>query len=200
MPMTLSVSLLGEQAIVDSETGAPLARSSRAMALLAFLVMGKTRLVMEIAEIARLQGAVIASAQCFGSFGRLALSPVADWLRNASVQSAVATMHLYPIDGAASRVPADATAFAYRDGGWAGVIVGVDPDPANAPAISRWAKDYWSALHPTSAGGAYVNFLMEEGQARVEASYRGNYQRLAAVKRRYDPDNAFHVNQNIQPG
>jgi FAD/FMN-containing dehydrogenase len=109
------------------------------------------------------------------------------------------TMHLYPIDGAASRVPADATAFAYRDGGWAGVIVGVDPDPANAGLISQWAKSYWEELHPTSAGGAYVNFLMDEGQDRVRASYRGNYERLAQVKRRYDPANVFHVNQNIVP-
>jgi FAD/FMN-containing dehydrogenase len=109
------------------------------------------------------------------------------------------TMHLYPIDGAASRVASNATPFAYRDGGWAGVIVGVDPDPANADLISRWAKDYWSELHPTSAGGGYVNFLMDEGQDRIKASYRGNYQRLAQVKARYDPDNTFHVNQNIRP-
>ena len=111
----------------------------------------------------------------------------------------LSTMHLYPIDGAASRVPEDATAFAYRDGGWAGVIVGVDPDPANAALISQWARDYWEELHPTSAGGAYVNFLMDEGQDRVRAAYRGNYDRLARVKRRYDPDNIFHINQNIQP-
>ncbi|MDT7651768.1 MAG: hypothetical protein QOI36_3174 [Pseudonocardiales bacterium] len=109
------------------------------------------------------------------------------------------TMHLYPIDGAASRVPEGATAFSYRDGGWAGVIVGVDPDPAHAEAISRWARDYWEELHPTSAGGAYVNFLMDEGQDRVRASYRGNYERLAQVKNRYDPDNTFHINQNIRP-
>jgi FAD/FMN-containing dehydrogenase len=111
------------------------------------------------------------------------------------------TMHLYPIDGAASRVSDDATAFAYRGGGWAGVIVGVDPDPANAEVISDWAKDYWSELHPTSAGGAYVNFLMDdEGSDRVKASYLGNYDRLTQVKARYDPDNLFHVNQNIPPG
>ncbi|MCE7002211.1 FAD-binding oxidoreductase [Kibdelosporangium philippinense] len=109
------------------------------------------------------------------------------------------TMHLYPIDGAASRVPGDATAFAYRDGGWAGVIVGVDPDPANAGVISQWARDYWQELHPTSAGGAYVNFLMNEGQDRVTASYGGNYDRLAQIKDRYDPDNVFHINQNIPP-
>jgi hypothetical protein len=109
------------------------------------------------------------------------------------------TMHLYPIDGAASRVPADATAFAYRDGGWAGVMVGVDPDPANAGLISGWARDYWNELHPTSAGGAYVNFMMSEGQDRIEAAYRGNYHRLAHIKRRYDPANTFHINQNIRP-
>jgi FAD/FMN-containing dehydrogenase len=109
------------------------------------------------------------------------------------------TMHMYPIDGAVSRVPEDATAFAYRDGGWAGVIVGVDPDPANADLISQWARDYWEELHPTSAGGGYINFMMSEGQDRVKAAYRGNYARLAHVKRRYDPGNTFHINQNIQP-
>jgi FAD/FMN-containing dehydrogenase len=108
------------------------------------------------------------------------------------------SMHLYPIDGATSRVASDATAFPHREGGWSGVIVGVDPDPANAGAISQWTRDYWEELHPTSAGGAYVNFMMEEGQERVRSSYRGNYQRLAEVKRRYDPENVFHVNQNIR--
>jgi hypothetical protein len=117
----------------------------------------------------------------------------------AQLPTGHSTMHLYPIDGATGRVPEGATAFAYRDGGWAGVIVGVDPDPANAGLISQWAMDYWQELHPTSAGGAYVNFLMSEGQDRVKASYRSNYDRLAQVKDRYDPDNVFHVNQNIRP-
>jgi FAD/FMN-containing dehydrogenase len=118
----------------------------------------------------------------------------------AKLPTGQSTMHLYPIDGAAARVPSDATAFPYRNGGWAGVIVGVDPDPANADALATWARDYWSALHPTSAGGAYVNFLMQdEGADRVRASYKGNYDRLAQVKRRYDPGNLFHINQNIPP-
>ena len=117
----------------------------------------------------------------------------------AQLPSGHSTMHLYPIDGAASRVASDATAFPYRGGGWSGVIVGVDPDPANAKAISQWTRDYWSELHPTSVGGTYVNFLMDEGDERVKASYGGNYDRLAQVKRRYDPQNLFHVNQNIQP-
>jgi hypothetical protein len=109
------------------------------------------------------------------------------------------TMHLYPIDGASSRVPDDETAWSYRDARWAQVIVGVDPDPANAEKIEAWTIEYWDALHPYSMGGAYVNFMMDEGQERVQATYRGNYERLAQVKRRYDPDNVFHVNQNIIP-
>lgn len=117
----------------------------------------------------------------------------------AALPTGHSTMHMYPVGGAAARVPTDATAFAYRSGGWIAVIVGVDPDPANAPVISRWAQEYWEELHPTSAGGSYVNFLMDEGADRVRASYRGNYDRLRQVKRRYDPSNLFHVNQNIPP-
>ncbi len=109
------------------------------------------------------------------------------------------TMHLYPIDGAAHRVGQADTAFAYRDARWAQVMVGVSPDPADAPKITAWTKDYWNALHPLSAGGAYVNMMMDEGEDRIRASYRGNYERLAAVKRQYDPDNLFRVNQNIRP-
>jgi FAD/FMN-containing dehydrogenase len=109
------------------------------------------------------------------------------------------TMHLYPVDGAASRVANDATAWAFRDAGWTQVIVGVDPDPANADVIRDWTIAYFDALHPHSMGGAYVNMMMEEGQERVQATYRGNYDMLAKVKTAYDPDNVFHVNQNIQP-
>jgi FAD/FMN-containing dehydrogenase len=109
------------------------------------------------------------------------------------------TMHLYPIDGAASRVDAGATAFPYRDGGWAGVIVGVDPDPGQAQVITEWARNYWEELHPTSADGVYVNFLGLEGDARVRSAYGGNYERLQRIKAQYDPDNLFHINQNIPP-
>ena len=108
-------------------------------------------------------------------------------------------MHLYPINGAAGRVGSADTAFAYRDATWAAVIVGVSPDPADGPTISAWCKNYWEAVHPFGAGGAYVNFMMDEGAGRVAASYRGNYARLVAVKKRYDPGNLFRVNQNIGP-
>ncbi|HST16255.1 MAG TPA: FAD-binding oxidoreductase [Gaiellaceae bacterium] len=109
------------------------------------------------------------------------------------------TMHLYPVDGAASRVSADATAWAYRDARWGQVMVGVDPDPARADELKEWTIAYWEALHPHSMGGAYVNMMMEEGVERIRATYRGNYDRLAQVKRKYDPLNLFHVNQNIAP-
>jgi hypothetical protein len=92
------------------------------------------------------------------------------------------------------------TAFSFRDANWALVIVGVDPDPANKDLITKWCKDYFDALHPYSAGGAYVNFMMEEGQERVKAAFRGNYDRLAAIKKKYDSANFFRVNQNIRPG
>ena len=109
------------------------------------------------------------------------------------------TMHMYPIDGAAHDVAPDATAFSYRDAQFAEVIFAVDPDPANADAMRDWCVGYYDATHPYSAGGAYVNFMMEEGQERVKATYRDNYDRLAKVKAQYDPDNVFRVNQNIMP-
>ncbi len=117
----------------------------------------------------------------------------------AALPSMHSTMHLYAIDGAAHRVGRDKTAFNYRDANWAEVIVGVDPDPANKDAITKWCKDYFDALHPYSAGGGYVNFMMDEGQERVQASFRDNYERLSVIKAKYDPTNFFRVNQNIQP-
>jgi len=108
-------------------------------------------------------------------------------------------MHLYPVDAAVQRVGAGETAFSYRDTRWAEVIFAVDADPAKADLLKSWVVDYWEATHPYSAGGAYVNFMMEEGQERVQASYRGNFARLAEIKKRYDPTNLFQVNQNIRP-
>jgi len=109
------------------------------------------------------------------------------------------TMHFYPVNGVASRVDNNATAWTYRHSNWAEVIVGIDPDPANKDAIINWARDYWNELHPYSAGGAYINFMMEEGEERIKATYGNNYQRLVEIKRKYDPNNLFRVNQNIKP-
>ena len=79
------------------------------------------------------------------------------------------------------------------------MFIGVDPDAANAAALKEWVVDYWEALHPYAAGGAYVNFMMDEGQERVRATYGANYPRLQQVKAEYDPENVFRVNQNILP-
>jgi FAD/FMN-containing dehydrogenase len=108
------------------------------------------------------------------------------------------TMHLYAIDGAASRIPNDATAWAYRDAIWGGVFAGVDPDPANADVIRDWTRAYSDAIKPHAMGGGYVNFHMDEPD-RVRGMYGANYDRLARVKAQYDPDNALRVNQNIEP-
>ena len=109
------------------------------------------------------------------------------------------TMHLYPINGAAHRHSHSETPWKYRDATWSEVIVGVDPDPANRERITNWARDYWQALHPFGAGGAYVNFMMDEGADRIRATYGENYDRLAKIKAKYDPANFFSVNQNIPP-
>jgi len=109
------------------------------------------------------------------------------------------TIHLYPVNGAAHRPGKNDTPWSYRDATWAQVIVGVDPDPANNDRIIGWAKECWRALHPYSAGGAYVNFMMDEGQDRIKATYRDNYKRLVTIKNKYDPMNLFRVNQNIKP-
>jgi FAD/FMN-containing dehydrogenase len=109
------------------------------------------------------------------------------------------TVHIYPINGACHRVPSDATAFAYRDANFATVIAGMWPEPAANDANIRWVKDYYAATAPLSEDGGYVNFMAGDDQSRIQANYRGNYPRLVEVKRRYDPDNLFHLNQNIMP-
>jgi FAD/FMN-containing dehydrogenase len=117
----------------------------------------------------------------------------------AQMPTGQSTMHLYPIDGAAHDVAASDTAWAYRDALWGTVYAGVDPDPGKVSEIRDWSVGYFEALHPYSAGGAYVNMMMDEGQERVRAAYGDNYDRLAQIKAKYDPQNLFRVNQNIQP-
>ena len=110
------------------------------------------------------------------------------------------TMHLYPINGAAQRVGADEMAFGHRDKNFAPVIAGMWPDPADNEANTKWVKDYYAAIHPHSGSdGGYINFMSSDDDHRVAANYGANYERLAAVKAKYDPDNLFHVNQNIEP-
>jgi FAD binding domain/Berberine and berberine like len=112
----------------------------------------------------------------------------------------LALMHLYPIDGAVRRIARDATAWSARDATWSLVIAAIGNDPKQAEALKTWGRGYWKAVHPFNLEGAYVNFLMDdEIDGRVQASYGSNYAKLAAVKKRYDPQNLFRVNQNIRP-
>ena len=111
----------------------------------------------------------------------------------------LSSMHMYPVTGAASRVGKNETAWNYREAKYSVVIIGVDSDSAGQEVIENWAKDYWSALQPYSLGGAYVNFVMDEGADVVKANYGDNYKRLAEIKAKYDPENLFKVNQNIKP-
>jgi FAD/FMN-containing dehydrogenase len=110
------------------------------------------------------------------------------------------TMHIYPIDGACHDVASDATAFGHRDASFATVIAGMWPDPADNEANIAWVRGYSDAIAPHSEEGGYINFMAADDQERVRANYGANYDRLAVVKRAYDPDNRFRVNQNIEPG
>jgi FAD binding domain-containing protein/berberine-like enzyme len=113
----------------------------------------------------------------------------------------LSTMHMYPIDGAAARVAPDATAFGYRGSRYSEVILGADPEPANAQLIRDWCVNYYDRTHPFAAagGGGYVNFNQDTSDDRVRAAYGPNYDRLAQIKAKYDPDNVFHINHNIKP-
>jgi FAD/FMN-containing dehydrogenase len=117
----------------------------------------------------------------------------------ANVPTFFSGTFLVPVDGAAARVGSDETAWSYREARFAENLTGADPEPAGAETVTNWVMEAWEATHPYSAGGAYLNFQGDEGQERVQASYRDNYTRLAQIKKQYDPSNLFHVNQNIRP-
>jgi hypothetical protein len=118
----------------------------------------------------------------------------------SQIPTPLSQMHLYPISGAVNRIGSSETPWVHRDAKYAEVIIGVDADPANDEKITKWCKDYWNAVHPYSSGGAYLNFEMnEDGDDRVKKSYGKNYERLSVIKKKYDPDNFFMVNQNIKP-
>jgi hypothetical protein len=109
------------------------------------------------------------------------------------------TVHIYPINGACHDVGPDETAFGHRDATFATVIAGMWPDPAANEASTRWVKDYYAAIAPHSEPGGYINFAAADDQGRVSDNFGANYARLREVKRSYDPENLFHLNQNIVP-
>jgi FAD/FMN-containing dehydrogenase len=120
-----------------------------------------------------------------------------EWMPKAPTWKS--TMHMYAVDGAAARPGNDETAWAYREARWTQVIAGVDPDPANAGAVTEWARGFSDATRPYAMSGGYSNFQMAEEPDRVRGMYGANFDRLARIKAQYDPDNVFRVNQNIPP-
>ena len=118
----------------------------------------------------------------------------------ALIPTPLSQIHLYPLKGAVSEVGNSKTPWGHRDAKYAGVIIGVDPDPDNNERMIEWCRDFWEAMHPYASGGSYLNFEMSsQGDERVKSSYGQNYERLLEIKRRYDPDNFFSINQNIRP-
>ena len=116
------------------------------------------------------------------------------------ITSPVTSVALWQMGGAVARVDESATAFNGRKAGFTFNINGNSQTPDGFEAERQWARDYWSALAPHHTS-VYVNFLMEEGEERVRQAYGADkYDRLKALKRKYDPTNFFRLNQNIRPG
>ena len=114
--------------------------------------------------------------------------------------NAACHVHFYPIDGAVHRVGKNDTAWNCRNASWSLDIAAVDADPAKTVALKKWAQSYFEAIRPFTLAAGYVNFMMnDEDEARVRATYGDNYPRLELLKRKYDPGNAFRLNQNIRP-
>ena len=108
-------------------------------------------------------------------------------------------IHIYSVNGAIQDVGPHDMAYSHRDAKFAFVTLITDDDPARMPDHIAYAREYWDAQHPFSAGGAYVNMMMDEGSGRVKDAYRDNYPRLQQIKAKVDPQNRFRINQNIAP-
>ncbi|HEY3058629.1 MAG TPA: FAD-binding oxidoreductase [Chloroflexota bacterium] len=135
----------------------------------------------------------------FQSFDRAAIDAMI-----AGVQAAGGAGHTFlqfrPLGGAMARVASTATAFAHRDAAYMLAVNAGWEDDAQEGEAKAWVRGVWNTLKPR-AQGVYVNFLGDDGAARIREAYPGaSYERLVAVKRQYDPNNVFSLNQNINPG
>ncbi len=117
----------------------------------------------------------------------------------ARMPAITCAMHMYTLDAAVQEVPPDATAFGHRDARYVVNIAGMWPDPAENEANTAWVRDYYAAVAPHSQPGGYINFASSDDQQKAPENYGVNHRRLTEVKRRYDPTNLFHLNQNIPP-
>jgi FAD/FMN-containing dehydrogenase len=128
---------------------------------------------------------------------RAAAQTILDYLQASNATMRVAQLRV--LGGAMARVPVEATAFAHRHSPIMANLATFYDGPADRAVRQAWVSDFAAALRQGDAG-AYVNFLGEEGPARLRQAYPGQtWDRLAAVKARYDPTNLFRLNQNIPP-
>ena len=122
--------------------------------------------------------------------------------RFAKVTSPLSLAVFFQKSGAMRRGPHDQTAFGHRDAQYALLITSMWLDPRESERHLRWARELSEAIEPYTSGGEYINDLgqeAEEGRARIKAGYGANYERLVALKNKYDPLNLFRHNQNITP-
>ena len=119
--------------------------------------------------------------------------------RFADVPSPLSPVLIFHTGGAVRRVPRDETAFAHRDAAYDFEAISMWTDPADDDKNVRWAREFGDVMKPFASGGVYVNALEEEGDDRVKEAYGAGYDRLVALKNKYDPTNLFRLNQNIKP-
>jgi FAD/FMN-containing dehydrogenase len=103
------------------------------------------------------------------------------------------------LTGVANQVPVDATAYAARDAKFVVNVHGRWEEPIEDQKCVSWARDFFVATRDYASGGAYINFMTADEGDRVSEAYGSNYHRLVDLKTQYDPDNIFHMNQNIKP-
>ncbi len=118
----------------------------------------------------------------------------------ATVPSPFSAAALEELGGAVSRVGRDETAFGERSAHYSLIITSEWVDPAESEKNAQWARDFWEAMQPFESEAVYINYLGTEGEDRIKAAYGpAKYQRLVALKNKYDPTNFFRLNQNIKP-
>jgi FAD/FMN-containing dehydrogenase len=133
------------------------------------------------------------------------LSSLADGAMDTIIEFAGRThsplthIDVHDLKGAFGRVSNDSTAFVSRDANYVINIVSTWTDPADNDRNVKWTRDLFDALSPYATGGAYLNFMDRHDEGRIRSAYGGNYERLVELKRKYDPTNLFHHNQNIKP-
>ena len=119
--------------------------------------------------------------------------------RSAKFLSPMSMVLFFHLHGAAARMDRNATAFGLREDQWDYDVISQWTDPAESAGHIQWTRDFWTAVEPFATGEVYVNHLDAEEATRIRAAYGPGYERLVALKNKYDPTNLFRLNQNIKP-